>query len=193
MTLTNTDVAAFLRGLADLYFANYALKKDATLRSRGYAFAKAAEAVAALPNAIPLILNGVPVKGVGETTVALVREYLATGHSSREAALQHGFELPEGLQPLAALAGFTTPFLFVLSTTYGVKDLQSLLEALPNVQKDNERVYLRVRAALMSSAGQEMLQSASVPFVAKERAAWLNLKIDGATTGRLPTDRENKP
>lgn len=177
---TKFDVATFLRLLADLYFANYTLQKDGKLQARGFAFAKAAEAVAAQPQAVSMILNGVPIKGVGESTVELVREYIATGHSRREAALQHSFELPDGLRPLAGLEGLTEPFLFVLSTKYGVKTHDELLAAIPRIRQDNEPVGLRVYSALLREAEQ----------ATAERH---DLKLDGVTTGRLPTDRENKP
>lgn len=180
MKLTNADIAVFLRLLADLYFANFELRKDGKLQARGFAFAKAAEAVAAQPQAIPMILNGVPIKGIGESTVELVREYIATGHSRREAALQHNFELPDGLRPLAGVEGLTEPFLFVLASRYSVKTREELLAALPRIRQDSESVGLRVYSALLREAEQ----------ATAERH---DLKLDGVTTGRLPTDRENQP
>lgn len=151
---THADVAAYLRLLADLYFANFELTKDSKLQARGFAFAKAAETVAANPQSVWMILNNVSIKGIGTSTIEVVREFLVTGHSRRVAALQRTFELPEGLQPLAEWDGLSAPFLFVLSAKYGVRDRTGLLDALPRIRQDNEAVGLRVHSALLREEEQ---------------------------------------
>lgn len=184
---TNVEIANYLRFVADSYFAKYETGgHDKALQVRGFAFAKAADAV----------LSGQigpdgKIAGVGESVSAVIREFIMTGQSSRMAGLQTDFALPDDLRAMADLPGLTAPFLASLAVKFSLKTRQDVLDALARIKQDNERVYLRLYSALLQEAEQATAaRHAPIQGSASDMA---EISMHGATTGRLPTDRENKP
>lgn len=181
---TTAEISDYLRYVADLYFARYETGgRDKNMQVRGFAFAKAADA----------ILNGQvdasgKFIGVGDSIHTVIKEFVTTGQSARMAGLQTAYVLPDDIQAMASLPGLTVPFLASLVAKFKVSDKAGLVAALPAIQADNKAVGLRLQTALLVDAARR-----EAPSAGAEQKTLDALKLDGAQTGRLPSDRENKP
>ena len=173
--MTNDEIAKGLRRLADLYFARYETSLDRGFQTRGFAFARAAESVAASKAPVlHAIRGGVAPRYCGGASVQeAILDIASTGCSRREAGLQRKYNLPDGLAVLEELPGLTRPFLFVLWSKFGAKDRDGLIDALPRIKQDSEAVYLRLYSALLADAQA-------------------NMRLNGIVSGRLPTDHPNE-
>jgi DNA polymerase/3'-5' exonuclease PolX len=171
---SNEEISERLRYLADLYFARHSVTNDNSFQVRGFAFAKAAEAVVATKQPV---LGVMPTHCRGLSVQTAIKEIAETGRCSRETALQMPYEIPEGLQELEELPGVTRPFLFVLWQTFGATNRDELVDALPKVKQHNETVYFRLYSALLADAQANMRLN--------------HYKLEGTQTGRFQTKEPN--
>lgn len=167
-----TEIAAYLRKVADLYFAIYEVSCDRSAEAHGFAYAKAADNIAATSQGIMDVhmlrfemttsnmkfANLVP--SVGKSISAVVSDFVRHGDSMKVKSMEdrlHIKLLPE-LQEIAQLEGMSEPFVFGLAHRFGFVDKASLLEKLSDIRKYNDRIYMRVYRALLIDAQKEVKQ-----------------------------------